>query len=759
LTAGLALTMLPVTVWGLDASKIAEQINGLKNGLEASVEGNHVLVVGEATSSSTLNITIDADVTVKWKASYSRPSTALNTMLHLFGNGTFEVMEGAQIENAGAGYTIHSENVTIIVSGGNVKANTGTAIHIDNHSATVTVCGNGIVTTNSTNNAQTAIYMSNAERVVVKDNGKVAVMSTTGNGYAIQTYGDVMIMDNAEVYALGEGYGRAINALGVNSQVTVSGGKVWTKTGMVIHTAESNASVVVSGGTLYSYSSDDLKAVIHMDKGKNVLVTGTAKVQSLSDKGSTINTLGDVEISGNALVSAVLGRAIHTRGATSKVVLNSGLVFAYGPEILGGNNNAVIHMSSGTPTINESGIVVTWDEGSWDTNGQIPYESGDNKHLLVSPTTGATVVWAKNGEEHGIAYSNGTNVGFYPLPVTVIAINDDDGEGIDNGGGNGDDEGIGNGDGNGVGNGDGDGIDNGSGNGNGDGDGNGNGDSVNNGDSDSNGNCNSNGDSDSNGNGNSNENNGNNEEKNDSIVTTPSFAVTVIDGSGSGTYETGETVRITAKPELGRQQFVRWEITPSVTFINGSNSSSPTVQFIMPDYDVKITAIYEYIPSIKYGIAVLNNGNGTAVASESSASMGKVITLTAEAHEGYRFAKWIVNKGHIILSSETDNPAQFRMRDYGVEVKAIFEEITDDTEERSGDATGINEPPQAKALKAYTQNGVLYVSGATQGATIKVYTISGTLIYQSDQTLTGFTLPGRGVFIVTDGKDTIKVSN
>ena len=77
------------------------------------------------------------------------------------------------------------------------------------------------------------------------------------------------------------------------------------------------------------------------------------------------------------------------------------------------------------------------------------------------------------------------------------------------------------------------------------------------------------------------------------------------------------------------------------------------------------------------------------------------------------------------------------------------------------DVTGIEQLTIDNGqLKAYVQDGILYVSGLTIGQSWRVYNLIGTLIYQGiangDVTLS---LPARGVYIVTDGKATVKVVN
>ena len=76
-------------------------------------------------------------------------------------------------------------------------------------------------------------------------------------------------------------------------------------------------------------------------------------------------------------------------------------------------------------------------------------------------------------------------------------------------------------------------------------------------------------------------------------------------------------------------------------------------------------------------------------------------------------------------------------------------------------------------LRAWTQNGILYVDGLTPGTTWRVYNLTGTLIYTgtvSERSRTIGTrliapqpaplsapLPAKGIYIVTNGNETVKV--
>ena len=76
-----------------------------------------------------------------------------------------------------------------------------------------------------------------------------------------------------------------------------------------------------------------------------------------------------------------------------------------------------------------------------------------------------------------------------------------------------------------------------------------------------------------------------------------------------------------------------------------------------------------------------------------------------------------------------------------------------------------NEMIASPALKAYVQNGVLYINGLSPGSSLKVYNILGVLVYQgiapSNSPKGGefvLSLPGRGVYIITDGKTAVKMN-
>jgi len=144
------------------------------------------------------------------------------------------------------------------------------------------------------------------------------------------------------------------------------------------------------------------------------------------------------------------------------------------------------------------------------------------------------------------------------------------------------------------------------------------------------------------------------------------YTVTVVNGSGSGEYEEGATVAITADAPAQGKQFSGWT-SADVTF---ADATAATTTFVMPAKAVTVTANYEDIPPVTYTVTVTTDGNGTASANPVSGVAGSEVTLTATANEGYIFKEWQVVKGGV---SVADN--KFTMGSADVEIKAIFEAI------------------------------------------------------------------------------------
>ena len=477
------MTALGATIIISVSESVSSIQNRIQDEISKALPGETITVTGSKTNpDGTLELNISAGVRVIWQATYSGsfPSGWSNPLIVLTGDGTFEVTgSNALLRNQGTGSTIYgrdrNSNVSVVVSGGTVQALNGSAIELTGM-GTVTVEGYGSVFNESNTNVQPAINMSNPNNtthpnnVIVKDNGRVAAQSGAGNGYAIQSYGNVNISEYAEVFAIGTG-GRAINALATGN-VTVSGGTVWSQNGITIC---GRSYITISGGLVYNNSSNSSYPVIGTvsNESVNVTVNGEGKVEARGT-GTTaygISTPGNVTIGGNAKVSATAGRAINltstststgnatvsgnswvsattgnainatsgsvtvnggwvsaTTGyaiggtASGGVEVNGGFVFAYGT----GTGNVVqrsYSLNSGPLPAN--GIVVAWNRAQ----GGLIYPEGAfgnsdplNGYLTVQPILAIPedVHWTGGG----ISYKNGTNNGFFPVPEVTVYSTD-----------------------------------------------------------------------------------------------------------------------------------------------------------------------------------------------------------------------------------------------------------------------------------------------------------------------------------------------
>jgi len=140
------------------------------------------------------------------------------------------------------------------------------------------------------------------------------------------------------------------------------------------------------------------------------------------------------------------------------------------------------------------------------------------------------------------------------------------------------------------------------------------------------------------------------------------------------------------------------------------------------------------------------------------AEEGETVTLIITSDEGYELESITVvgydNSNIIIPLTCTDNVCTFTMPAFHVSIVVVFRPLT----------TGNIWAGHALPLRAWTVNGVLYVNGINDGATLRVYNIFGVLVYEALPLSEGsgdasIPLPGRGIYIITDGKETIKVVN
>lgn len=138
--------------------------------------------------------------------------------------------------------------------------------------------------------------------------------------------------------------------------------------------------------------------------------------------------------------------------------------------------------------------------------------------------------------------------------------------------------------------------------------------------------------------------------------------------SGPSAAYPGETVVMTATPANG-YVLDSWNVyktgDPNVAIAveNG--------QFVMPEFDVTVSAAFSLIPIYNINLAC-GIANGSINASHPYAEAGTAITLSATPSEGYSFYAWVITKSE---DPETIVPItgnSFTMPSYDVDVTGIF---------------------------------------------------------------------------------------
>ena len=145
------------------------------------------------------------------------------------------------------------------------------------------------------------------------------------------------------------------------------------------------------------------------------------------------------------------------------------------------------------------------------------------------------------------------------------------------------------------------------------------------------------------------------------------YAVTINSGTGSGEYEEGATVTITAnEPEAGKQ-FKEWTGADGLTFTSGS-AATATATFAMPASAVTLTATYE---DIRYAIT----DDGAAQAYIYDDSFHQV--FPAEAAAGTALSLWI--REDATPDADTDNyfSGEFWYRATGTDDTVFLGSVTE----------------------------------------------------------------------------------
>jgi hypothetical protein len=167
---------------------------------------------------------------------------------------------------------------------------------------------------------------------------------------------------------------------------------------------------------------------------------------------------------------------------------------------------------------------------------------------------------------------------------------------------------------------------------------------------------------------------------------------------------------------------------------------------------ITFTLTVNSIPT--YSVSVSSAGTGAT--GSGNYEQGKTVTIYAGvAPAGMQFKNWTTTSEGVSFANALSATTTFVMPQNAVTVTAIFQKTQ----------TQIDEDiQQTQTLKAWVENGTLYVSGLTAGKWWGVYNITGTLMYQgiavgdNVETLRATSLQNRGIYIIQSGNGTIKVA-
>lgn len=387
----LMLTLLPTVAFAADASDLVNTISAIE-GLDAvaSSDGSTVTVTntdGYDTAtlsvSDGLRLTIPVGVTVVWQASATAAENMGSNLLVLLGAGTFEVADGAYLSTGKN--SVLNAYCPVVVSGGIVSCDVD---WVTGYSAIIT------------------------EADITVTGGTVR---NTSRGYAIRADGDNVSVTVTGGLVESLGYGDAICCQNYGTQfkyvsIAVSGGTVRAENGAAINMNAAFSSITVSG-TAAVKATGSGQAI---DSNTDIIVSG-GTVSANTGEAIYANESA-VTVSGGT-VSATTGYAIYAERTFSPVTVNGGTVFAGGTAISGENNVIYLRdVTDGFTAPTGTGVVIAWNQGA----GTIQYEKDTSTDLTVSPD-GATVKWARSGEQSGISYSYSGNTGFLAVDgVTVV---------------------------------------------------------------------------------------------------------------------------------------------------------------------------------------------------------------------------------------------------------------------------------------------------------------------------------------------------
>jgi len=148
---------------------------------------------------------------------------------------------------------------------------------------------------------------------------------------------------------------------------------------------------------------------------------------------------------------------------------------------------------------------------------------------------------------------------------------------------------------------------------------------------------------------------------------TPTYALTVVGGSGSGSYAAGTAVPIAASTPPAGKIFDKWDLTTG----NGSfaNATSASTTYTMPAGVATVTALYKDAPVTGYTLTVVN-GTGSGNFPTWTAT-----PISANAPPaGKVFDRWTVTSGSGSFADPYSANTNFNVYNAAATVTALYKD-------------------------------------------------------------------------------------
>ncbi len=233
------------------------------------------------------------------------------------------------------------------------------------------------------------------------------------------------------------------------------------------------------------------------------------------------------------------------------------------------------------------------------------------------------------------------------------------------------------------------------------------------------------------------------------LVANPAAGGNPVDLTDEGPYFVNTVVIIQAQPNPG-YTFLYWTAPAGVI----GNPNNPTTTFTMPAETVEVTAHYEAIP---YTLTVVANpdtmGTATDVTNASPYIVGDVVTIRAQANEGYAFVNWTAPAGSFADAGAAETT--FVMPAQDVTVTANFVEETAEPGEytltmavQPSPMGGQVEPSVGTHLKEEGESVTVRVLAPGSGYQFLYWMSSpGVNFGNASATTTSFTMPASNVTV------------